>query len=126
MDTIQLRLAGAGLFCLLIFFSGFWLSRSGKPYSGIKLNIHKLLALAAVVLFVITLVQENRAAALAAVELTASVVTGLFLLGLFVTGGLASISRPMPAIVLKLHHITPYLAVLSAAAALYLLLIRKG
>jgi hypothetical protein len=59
MTTGQLQVAGAGLFSLFLFLSGFWLSRSGKPYNGIIFNIHKLIALTAVVLFVITLYRTN-------------------------------------------------------------------
>jgi len=126
MSTNQLRVVGAVLFCLFIFLSGFWLSRSGKPYKEIIFNVHKLIALAAVVLFVITMYRTNQVAALSTVELIAGIITGLFFLGLFVTGALLSIDKPMPVIVLKLHHIIPYLAVLSTAIALYLLLSRKS
>jgi hypothetical protein len=126
MSTNQLRIVGAVLFCLFIFLSGFWLSRSGKPYKEIIFNVHKLIALAAVVLFVITMYRTNQVSALSTIELIAGVVTGLFFIGLFVTGALLSIDRPMPAIVLKLHHIIPYLAVLSTAITLYLLLSRKS
>jgi len=126
VTVIQLRVVGAGLFALFIFLSGFWLSRSGKPHNGIIFNIHKLIALAAVALFVISLYRTNRVAGLSPVELLASVVTGLFLVGLFVTGALVSIDKPMPVIVLKLHHIMPYLAVPSTAATLSLLLSRAS
>jgi hypothetical protein len=125
MSADQLRIAGAGLFYLFIFLSGFWLSRSGKPYNGIVFNVHKLIALAAVVIFVTALYQINRMVTLSAVELIAGVATGVFFLGLFVSGGLLSIDTPMPTIVLKLHHISPYLAVFSTAVTLYLLLNHK-
>jgi hypothetical protein len=123
MNTTQLRIVGAGLFFLFIFLSGFWLSGSGKPYNGIILTIHKLISLAAVVFLGIAIYQRNQAAALSALELAASVVTGLLFLGAVITGGLLSTGKPMPAIILRLHQIAPYLTVLSAAAALYLLLI---
>jgi hypothetical protein len=120
-----LRVVGAGLFYLFILLSGYWLSHSGKPYSVIVLTIHKLISLAAVVFLIITMIQSNRVAALSALELIAGVVTGLFLLGTMITGGLLSTDKPMPAVVLRLHQITPYLTVLSNAAALYLRLSRK-
>jgi hypothetical protein len=123
MNTAQLRIVGAGLFFLFIFLSGFWLSGSGKPYNGIILTIHKLISLAAVVFLVMTIYQRNQAATLSALELTAGVVAGLLFLGTVITGGLLSTGKPMPAIILRLHQIAPYLTVLSAAAALYLLLI---
>ena len=125
MSTNQLRVVSAGLFYLFIFLSGIWLSRSGKPYSVIILAIHKLISLAAGVFLVMAIYQINQAAKLSAVELIAVVVTGLFFLGTIVTGGLLSTGKPMPAAILRMHQITPFLTVLSTAATLYLLLSRK-
>jgi hypothetical protein len=116
---------GAGSFFVVIFVSGYWLSRSGKPYNVIVLTVHKLISLAAVVFLVITMVQSNRVATLSAMELVAGVVTGLFFLGLMATGGLLSSDKQMPAVVLRLHRIAPYLTVLAAAATLYLLQSRR-
>ena len=124
MSTIQLRVVGAGVFYLFIFLSGFWLSHSGKPYSVIILAIHKLISLAAIVLLGTTVYQINRAAKLSAIELLAVVVTGLLFLGTIVSGGLLSTGKTMPAAILRLHQITPYLTALSTAATLYLLLRR--
>jgi hypothetical protein len=111
----------AGLGFVVIFASGYWLSRAGKPYSVIVLTIHKLISLAAVVFLVIFMIQSNQAAALSAMELIAGVVTGLFLLGLMATGGLLSVDKQMPVVVLRLHQIAPYLTVVAAAVTLYLL-----
>ena len=121
MSANQYRFVVAGLFFLLILLSGYWLSRTGKPYSTIILTIHKLISLAAVILLGITVRRINQAGALSGVELLAAIVTGLFFLGTMVTGGLLSIDKAMPAIVLKLHQVTPYLTVLSTATTLYLL-----
>lgn len=125
MGTAQLRVAGAGLFFLFIFLSGLWLSRSGKPLNGIILTIHKLISLAAVVFLVITIYQINHAATLSAIGLIAGVVTGLFFLGTIIAGGLLSTGKPMPAAILTMHQITPFLTVLSTTVTLYLLLSRK-
>ena len=121
MGLDQTRIIGTGLLYLFIFISGFWLSKSGKPYSGIVLTIHKLISLAAVVFLVITIHRINQVAKLSAIELTAGVVTGLFFLGTIITGGLLSVDKPMPVVVLRMHQITPFLAVLSTAVTLYLL-----
>jgi hypothetical protein len=121
MDANQLRIVGAGLFFVIIFVSGYWLSRSGKPYSVIVLTIHKLVSLAAVIFLAVTMVQSHRVAALSVIELVAGVLTGLFFLSLIATGGLLSGDKHMPAVVSKLHRMTPYLTVLSTAVTLYLL-----
>jgi hypothetical protein len=121
MDANQLRLVGAGASFLLIFLAGFALSRSGKPYGGLMLNVHKLVSVAVVILLGITVRRASQAAALGAMELTAVVLTGLFFLGNIACGGLLAIGKPGTAIVHRLHQITPYLTVLSTAATLYLL-----
>ena len=118
MDDMHWRAVGAGLFFLFIFLSGIWLSRSGKPLNGVILTIHKLISLAAGVFLIITLYQMNHAAALGALELAAAVVTGLFFVGTVVFGGLLSTGKPMPAVILRMHQVMPFLTVLSAAVAL--------
>lgn len=77
------------------------------------MTIHKLISLAAAVFLVITIYQINQVAILSAIELTAGVVTGLL-----------RTDKPMPAAILTIHQITPFLAALSTAATLYLLLSR--
>jgi hypothetical protein len=125
MGATELRIVGSGLFFLLIFLSGFWLSRTGKPYSTIIFTIHKLIGLAAGVFLVLTVYRIHQVAPLGPVEITAIVVTVLFFAGTVTAGGLLSIDRPMPAAILTLHQITPYLTVLSTAVTLYLLLSHK-
>jgi len=121
MGIDQTRIIGTGLLYLFIFISGFWLSKSGKPYSVILLTIHKLISLAAVVFLAITIHRINQVARLSAAELIAGVVTGLFFLDAIVSGGLLSTDKPMPVVVLRMHQITPLLTVLSTAVTLYLL-----
>lgn len=117
----QPRIVGTGLLFLLVFISGFWLNRSGSPYSVAILTLHKLISLAAAGLVVVTIVQTNRVARLGATELVVSVASGLFFVAAVATGGLLSAEKPMPAIVSTLHLITPFLTVLSTAVTLYLL-----
>jgi hypothetical protein len=121
MNLDQLRVVGAVSVFVVIFGSGYWLNRAGKPYNAIILTIHKLISLAAVVFLVIIMVQSNRAEALSAIEIVAGVVTGLFFVSLIATGGLLSSDKQMPTIVLRLHQVAPYLTVLAAAVTLYLL-----
>jgi hypothetical protein len=121
MSRTRWRFLGAALFGLALFISGFWLSGVGKPYDQLVFNAHKLTALAAVVVFIVVLVRAGRTARLRGVAITASVVTGLFFIGLFVTGALTSALTPAPTIIRQLHHVLPYLAVLSTALTLLLL-----
>lgn len=124
MSTNQLRILYACLFGAVIILSGFWLSRSGKPYNGILFNVHKLVVLAAAVLFVMMLVRANRAAALGTVEWVAALAAGVFILTLVITGGLLNIDKQLPPILSTLHHVLPYPALLATAWTLYLLTTR--
>jgi hypothetical protein len=120
MSTTLLRVVGAGLFFLFIFLSGIRLSRSGRPLNGTILTIHKLVALAAAVFFVITIYQMNQVATLSATELVASALTGFVFLGTGISGGVLSTDKPKPAALLRVHQIAPFLTVLSTAGTLYL------
>jgi len=121
MGTIQSRVIGAGLFFLFILLSGFWLSHAGGPLNGLILTIHKLISVAAIVWLGVTVHRVNQGAALGGMAWLAVIVSGLFFLGTIATGGLLSIEKTMPAVVLRLHQVTPYLTTLSSVATLYFL-----
>jgi hypothetical protein len=114
-----MQVAGAGACLLVVFLTGFWLTRSGKPYGGLVLNLHKLLSLAALALLVIAAVRQ---APLSALELTVTVVAGVLFLDAIVSGGLASVDRPTPAFVLVMHRIAPFVALAAVALTAVLLL----
>jgi hypothetical protein len=119
------KLLIAGLFFVLIIFSGLWLSRTGRPLNVFLLTVHKLISLAAVVYLVFTVYRIHQVTPLNAIEIIASAVTLIFFLALIATGGFLSAARPMPGIVLKIHQIMPGLVIISTAITLYLILMRK-
>jgi hypothetical protein len=116
----------AGAFFVFIVLSGFWLSHSGKPLNVIILTIHKLISLAAVVYLAVTIYRIHQVTPLSLVEMIACALTLVLFIALFASGGLLSTAKAMPAAILKIHQITPFLVILSAAADLYLLLVRKA
>ncbi len=122
MSATVVGVAGAASSFLLIFLSGFWLSRTGAPYSSITLTIHKLVGLAAGVVVVRTIYRAHQVAPLGLVEIIAVVVTGLLFLGTVAAGALLSTGRPTLAAVSTTHQVAPFLTVLSTAVTLYLLL----
>jgi hypothetical protein len=125
MDTTKMRFVGAGAFFLFIFLSGFWLSRSGKPYSALVFNIHKLIGLATGAFLVTMVYRIHQASPLNGVEITTIVVTVLIVIATVTAGGLLSIDKPMPAAISVMHKVFPYFTVLSTVITLYLLLNRK-
>ena len=116
------RTIGVVLSSLIVFASGMWLTRSGKPYSGILVNVHKLISLAGVVLLALATRQQTRGGNLGSAQVVSIVVTGLLLIAAILTGGLVSIDRPMPQAVLMAHRVTPFVSLVAAAVAVYLLL----
>lgn len=119
MNAGMTRTLTVGALFILIFGAGYWLSRAGKPYNGVLFNIHKLVALGALVFLGITVSRIGRAQGLQPGQIAAVVVAGLSFLVTIVTGGLVSASTTLPAFVPVIHRLFPYLTVLASAAALY-------
>ncbi len=115
----------AGLFLLFIILSGIWLSRTGRPLSVLILTLHKLISLGAVFFLVITVYQIHQLTPLNPLQLGSSVLTLLFFIILFATGGMLSTTKTMPVLVLRIHQIMPFLVVLSTSVALYLVLVQR-
>jgi len=120
--STTLRVLTTGTCFAVVLASGFWLSRSGKPLNVGVSTIHKLVALAAAVLLVMTVRRLHHAAPLTAGQLSVTAVTGVLFASLAATGGLLSVDKPMPALVRVVHHLVPYLTIISSAATFYLLL----
>jgi hypothetical protein len=126
MNTVFTKFAGVGLFFVVIFVSGFWLSHSGRPYSALFFNIHKLIALAGVVFLGWTIYQARGTALFDTLAIGALVLTGLCAVITIVSGGLQNIEPPLAfqAALGVIHKIFPYLTLLSSAGSLALVLVR--
>ena len=104
------------------FASGFWMWNTRKPVPGLKLNLHKFLALGALALsglLVNALTRQTRPGGAALGVIAAA--GALFVLTI-VTGGLVSLEKPMPAAVRWAHRARPFLTLAAEAAAFWLLL----
>ncbi|MBN1438954.1 MAG: hypothetical protein JW929_06040 [Anaerolineales bacterium] len=132
MNTMPSRLTVVGILFLAVFLTGYWLSRSAKPYPTLPLTVHKLIALADLVLLGIAVSWIHRSAPLAPGALGAVILAGVLLGATIVSGGLVSILgaggladiSPGARTAISLsHRILPYVSVLSAAGALYLAMI---
>ncbi len=92
------------LFALTLVF-GFWLSHSGKPYNGLLFNVHKLIALACVVLFGIQFSKTFQAPDWQMVVLLT--VFALCVIVLFASGALMSAGKLDYALMLTIHRVAP-------------------
>jgi hypothetical protein len=121
MGAKSMRVVLAVVISLLILGSGVWLIASGRPLGGGLLAAHKLLALAGLAFFGVTVYQVSRAPGLGGVKAVAALVTGLLFLAAVVSGAFA-IQTPAAAAAVSAHRLTLTLALVSAVITLLLLL----
>jgi hypothetical protein len=118
MDIISRFFTPILLFILTLAF-GFWLSKVGKPYNGALFNIHKLIALGAVVFAVIQI--SKTGVPDSPLLVVALVVVGLCVLVLFASGALMSIGKLDYTLTLTIHRVSLAVLVIAAGTATYLL-----
>jgi hypothetical protein len=118
------RAIGLVVAAVIVLASGIWLTRSGRPYGGLLLNVHKLVDLAAVVVIGIAVYQANRVAPLSPAEWLVIVGAALFVVASFASGGVISGVQSPPVAVLWLHRVGSWVAAALAAASACLLVVR--
>jgi hypothetical protein len=120
MDTTA-RFVTPGIVFLLTLASGLWLSRSGKPLKTGIFTVHKLIALAAVVVTALQIYNALKIAAVPSIVVALVIVIGLCAVALFVTGALMSANKPGSRSLLTVHNLAPVLAAIAGVAVIYLL-----
>lgn len=122
MSTLTTKLSAAGLLFIFTLLSGLWLSHMGKPYNSGVFAIHKLIALATVILVTLSVFDLYKAVDLQTlVTLILIAVSGLLFLALLITGGLLSLNISLSGIALKVHQVAPLLALVFSSITIYLL-----
>jgi hypothetical protein len=121
MNFMGSELVSAGLFFIFVFLSGFWLSRTGRPYSVLIITLHKLIGLAMGIYLGLTVYRVHKATPLSPVQITAGTVTVLFFVVNVTTGSLLSTNKPMSEAVSIINKFFPYLTVISTGVMIYLL-----
>ncbi len=120
MNTLsEFTIPGVAFLLTLVF--GFWLSHSGKPYNGILFNVHKLIALSAVIATVIQLSKMLKTADSPAVVIALLVVAALCVIALFASGALMSMGKANYGLLLTIHRIAPALVAIAMAVVAGLL-----
>ncbi|MAT42838.1 MAG: hypothetical protein CL609_10880 [Anaerolineaceae bacterium] len=128
METISNKLIAAGILAVLTLISGMMVSRSGKPLNIWLVTLHKLIAVAGVVLIVIIVNQLFKSAdGKTIVTIGLMTISAILFLALIATGAfLTREEMELPAFVLKIHQVVPLLALASSSLTVYLLLPNKG
>jgi hypothetical protein len=120
LDTLSKFILPGILFPLTLVF-GFWLSHSGKPYNGLLFNLHKLIALGAVVVTIIQLSKTlNNADSLALIS-ALLMAAAICVVVLFASGALMSTGKLDYTLTLTIHRIAPVILVIAMALAVSLL-----
>lgn len=104
--------AFSGLAYVLTVAIGIWLSQKGKPYHAALFNIHKLLALAGVVLIGIHFSNLYKSGIFPSILNLAVATLASLVVILFVTGALMSLEKLNYRILRLLHQIVPTLLIL--------------
>ena len=115
--------ASGGLFILTLAF-GFWLSHLGKPYNGILFNVHKLIALGAVVVTAIQMVKLLRGMETRVHVIVLLVVGALCVIALFASGALMSAGKLEYNLMLAIHRVAPF--VLAVGLGLVMVLLKSS
>jgi hypothetical protein len=125
MSTTTTKLIAAGVLSIFTLLSGVWLSHSGKPYNSVIFTIHKLIAVATVVVIGMSIVNLYKSLDIRTfVVFLGIAISALFFLSLAVSGGLLSLDI-LPQVAMRIHQVVPLLAVAASAMTLYLLVNRQ-
>jgi hypothetical protein len=122
---ILLKFITPGILFLLTVLFGFWLSRLGKPYHGALFNIHKLIALGAVILAVMRLSNLAKEMNLQVFVIALLVVAGLCVLALFASGAFMSAGKFDYTVTLGVHRIALVLVMITIGVVFRLLSVGK-
>lgn len=121
MKTIDIRILSAGILFLLVIASGMWLTRSGRPLNTAIFTVHKLIALACMILMIVIARILGKGAVLSLVIITALFFTFLFFIVMFATGAVLSFEKPAPGFVLLFHRLISVLTLVSSVITVWLL-----
>ena len=108
------------LFVLTLAF-GFWLSHVGKPYNGLLFNVHKLIALGAVVLVVIQLTKTPNLLIPVSLVAVGLVLAAFSVIALFVSGALMGAGKLDYLLLLTIHRAAPVVLVVGWGLSVFLL-----
>lgn len=93
---------------ILTIAAGFWVSKTGKPYNSGIFTLHKLLALAAVVLAAMVVAGLLKTTQMHSVVIILLVLAVLSVVALFTTGALMSIQKTVGSGWLFIHRVAPF------------------
>ena len=115
------KLIISGILFLFLILSGMWLNLMGRPLNTIVFSLHKIIAISTIVLLVLSILNLQKGKVLQQFEIWAIVLSGLFILMAFVSGGLLSFETRVNNFTLMVHKLAPYVALVSLVIAVLFL-----
>ncbi len=121
MSPIATKVTGAVVLFHIVIVSGLWLGKSSNPLNVAVLTVHKLVAVAVLVILAVTCYRMNEVSALGTLNTAVVAMTVIVFLGAIASGGFLSTGKEMPSVVLIVHRATSALSVLSTGMLMFLL-----
>lgn len=118
--NILSRLVIPGIAFILTVAFGLGLSRSGRPYNGLLFNVHKLIALAAVIVTVIQFARILGDADLPVLSIALLALAGLGSMALFASGALMSAGKLDHVLLRTIHRVALATVVVALPSAVVL------
>lgn len=106
---------------MVLFATGYWLARLGKPYGFALFNVHKLVAVGILIFVAVVAYGANKTAPLGMVVWICLAVAAVGFLVLMGTGGAMSAMNAAPQAVRVAHKMAPYVTTVLTLTALFML-----
>jgi hypothetical protein len=113
------KLLPVGILYVITVGFGLWVNRIGRPYNGALFNIHKLVALGAVVLAGVRIIKMDPFVEFSQMVIILISVAVVGVVSMFVTGAVMSIREGETKIPLLVHQIGLIIITISMGLAVY-------
>jgi hypothetical protein len=120
-STMTLRIIISGMLIVLLFVTGIFLTRTGKPYHVLVLAIHKIVTVALIVLMFMLIVPAIMQAVIPIVHLVVAAFLALGLIGMIASGGMMSLDK-YQGVMLWIHRVSVAVFLLCFLDLMYVLL----
>jgi len=118
--TTKITLSSVLFLCAVA--TGIWLNKMGAPYKPLAFNLHKFIVLALIVFTVIIVKNVFKSYDLNS-QLWITIISGaIFMLLLFVSGGILSVKQNAQFILVAIHTISSIMLSISLGGFFYLIL----
>ena len=118
--TTKITLSSVLFLCAVA--TGIWLNKMGAPYKPLAFNLHKFIVLALVVLAVIIIKNVFKSYDLNSQLWITIIASAVFIVMLFVSGGILSIKQNAQFVLVAIHTISSVMLSISLGGFFYLIL----